>query len=213
MSKACYRAAAVLLIVTVVLCGVLMQIPLMASADLQPRTVNDDAALRDTRSLIEPREERNYAFTTIAGGQLSGFGRYCNVPIVVPERARGVRPCVAAVAEPALQAVIRDTCAWESLWNEHVSIMLPHPPAPWVDFDQDVVVAVVSGPRPNGCYGLAITRIADRDGVRVIHVVEGVPCPDDACTMNITNSFHFISVSREILPPHIPVGFDNRYED
>ena len=115
---------------------------------------------------------KNIPFTTIEGGQISGFGGYCNMPLDPPEAAPGGPPCHAEVAQPAIEAVIRDTCAWESLWAEHVSIDPSEPPAPIIDFDRFVVVAVIAGPRPNGCYETAITKITKNDGgLRTVHVV------------------------------------------
>lgn len=157
-----------------------------------------------------------YAFETISSGQFSGFGGYCDAPLppvgpIAECPDDGI--CRAKVARPALSAVIRDACAWEDLWAQHVSFIYPQPPAPEVDFHKYVVVAVIAPPRPNGCYGMAIDRITRNGDARKVHVVEYVPCPDPnvACTQVITNAHHFIKVCKQFLPPEVPVCFENRY--
>ena len=150
-------------------------------------------------------------FTTIAGGQISGFGDYCGLPLNSPDGVGSGNWCHAAVAQPALSAVIREGCAWESFWAEHVSNFFPPTPAPEIDFNRYVVVAVISGPRPNGCYGVAIRRIVARHGMRTVRIVEGVPCPGSLCTQVVTNPFHFVQVPRAAMPPEVPVCFDNRF--
>ncbi|MCB9858486.1 MAG: hypothetical protein H6818_22645 [Phycisphaerales bacterium] len=157
-----------------------------------------------------------FDFETVSAGQHSGFGGYCGAPLppvgpIAPGPDDGI--CRASVAQPALCAVIRDVCAWEDLWGRHVSFIDPQPPAPDVDFDRYVVVAVIAPPRPNGCYSMAIDRITRHGDVRKVHVVEYVPCsdPNVACTQVITNAHHFIKVCKRFLPPEIPVCFENRY--
>ena len=157
-----------------------------------------------------------YSFTTIDQGQYSGFGYYCQpgVPGGGSEATSGgpsTAVCYATVAEPEVEAIIRNECAWIDFWTEHSDNVFPAPPVPAVDFTRYVVVAVISGTRTNGCYGIEITHIDNAAcGGRTIHVRERVPCAGQFCTLALTNNFHFIQVCKEFLPHKVPVCFDHR---
>lgn len=156
-----------------------------------------------------------YGFTTIAWGAISGVGDFCAAldgPLTTHPPAQEP-PCVAPVSTPQVEVIIRNPCAWEEFWSEHVSWHFPQPPAPEVDFDRFVVAAVVLGSRPTSCYGLAITRISGDQDSRKIHVREFIPCEDSVCGQIITNPFHFVQVCRELLPFEAPIAFEHRDEE
>src|SRR4029453_16919121 len=96
-------------------------------------------------------------------------------------------PCYADVAMPEVEAIIRNECAWIDFWTEHADNVFPPPPPPTIDFDKYAVVAVISGTRPSGCYGMEITHIDNAGCGRTIHVRERVPCPGELCTLALTN--------------------------
>jgi hypothetical protein len=155
-----------------------------------------------------------YSFTTIDQGNYSGFGYYCDG---TGGSSGGTPsndtppPCYADVAMPEFEAIIRNECAWIDFWTGHTDNMFPPPPPPTVDFDKYVVVAVISGTRPTGCYGIEITHIDNAGCGRTIHVRERVPCPSgELCTDALTNNFHFIKVCKEFLPFEVPVCFDHK---
>ena len=41
----------------------------------------------------------------------------------------------------SLQKVITTNEEWQQLWKKHVSVIVPQPPVPEVDFENNVVVA------------------------------------------------------------------------
>lgn len=161
-----------------------------------------------------------FSFTTIAKGQHSGFGDFCGgTGGYTPDdtaclQADTAPPCFACVAQPEFEAIIRNECAWTDLWTQHTSNVWPPPPVPSVDFDKFVVVAVISGTRPDGCFEIEITKITGSSSPcanRTIHVRERVPCPKgEACPDVLTNNFHFIKVCKDFLPFKIPTCFEHR---
>lgn len=69
--------------------------------------------------------------------------------------------------------VIRDANAFAQLWSE-----LGVGERPEVDFTRDVVVAVSSGERPSGGYGIAVDRVRESNGELTVGVVETTPGPN-----------------------------------
>jgi hypothetical protein len=170
-------------------------------------------AARGSGPVIQPATVC-YAFETIEQGSYSGFGYYCDPGVAQAAAAEEAivptGPCYAKVASPGLEAVIRDECAWLDFWAQHTSNVFPAPPAPAVDFSKEVVVAVLSGTRSNGCYGMEITHITGNGcGGRTIHVRERVPCAGELCTLALTNNYHFVRVCKELLPLDRPLCFDH----
>lgn len=154
-----------------------------------------------------------YAFDTIEQGHYSGFGDYCQFSASDESSlsAAAATACYAPVAQPEVEAIIRNECAWADFWEEHTDNVWPAPPVPAVDFSRYVVVAVISGTRPNGCYGMEITKITKGScGGRTIHVREQVPCFGQGCTLALTNNYHFIRVCKEFLPFDVPTCFEHR---
>lgn len=157
-----------------------------------------------------------FPFVTLGRGSQSGFGDYCqDLDAAAPSTGESTgessgQPCYVPVARPRFEAIIRDECVWEDFWNEHASISFPAPPPPPVDFDEFVVVVVMSGVRSNGCYGIEITNISlGPCNTRRVHVRERVPCPSEPCPAVITNNFHFVQVCKEALPGDAPIAFEH----
>lgn len=152
-----------------------------------------------------------YAFSTVDQGQYSGFGYYCGNPIPYSGGGgAGPGPCYASVARPSFEAIIREECHWLDFWEKHTDNVWPPPPAPSIDFDKYVVIAVVLGNRPSGCYGVEINQISGDGCGRKIHIRERVPCSGELCTLAITNPFHYIKVCKSFLPFDVPTCFEHR---
>jgi hypothetical protein len=74
-----------------------------------------------------------------------------------------------------LQQAVRDQDAWETLWSMHAdspTCGFTSPPLA-VDFDQEMVVAVFLGMRPNTAFSVHIDRVTPTaDGGYVVNYVE-----------------------------------------
>ncbi|MGD8454653.1 MAG: carboxypeptidase-like regulatory domain-containing protein [Phycisphaerae bacterium] len=98
--------------------------------------------------------------------------------------------------------LIRDPNGWVSFWRMHTGEPVPPPP---VDFARQVVVAVVQGWQPTGCGpNIAIVDVQPAEAFVEITIVDDER-PGD-CDV-VTNPFHVVAVSRELLRPRAAIAF------
>lgn len=103
--------------------------------------------------------------------------------------------------EPA-SLLVRDRGEWEALWSTHSRLQLPPPPAPFVDFDREMVVAVFRGQCPTAGFGVEIvaaTAMPATDEAPATVRVEAEatdPEPGAVTAQVITAPFHCVSVPR-----------------
>jgi hypothetical protein len=95
---------------------------------------------------------------------------------------------------------VRDEATWKKLWNEHTANKIPTPPAPFVDFTRERVIAVFLGARTYG-HGVDL-EIKKNPGAGIIEVSikEGKPAKGSgrfAITM-MAQPFVFRRESRKI---------------
>lgn len=177
-----------------------------------------DADRSPNAAVIAPTGRVCLSFQTIDQGSYSGFGDYCETGLAqqaaelesVPFTPLG--PCYAKVAMPAFEGVIRDECVWNDFWAAHTDNVFPPPPPPAVDFDKYAVIAVVSGTRPNGCYGMEIASVTSEKCGVVVRVREIVPCAGQGCTLALTNNYHFVKICKTLVPFETPLCFEHRFD-
>ena len=58
-----------------------------------------------------------------------------------------------------LQKVITNKEEWQELWKKHISVIVPQPPVPEVDFDNYVVVAIYAGEKKNSGYQVKVKEV------------------------------------------------------
>jgi hypothetical protein len=92
----------------------------------------------------------------------------------------------------AEQAVARTPDEWQALWRRHA----PGRPAPTLDFNRDMVVAVFLGSRPSGGYAAEITSTAIENGVLVVRWRESAPAPGQMAAQVVTAPSHIATVPR-----------------
>lgn len=101
----------------------------------------------------------------------------------------------------ATNRVIKTEGEWEKLWKRHGAIRVPPEPAPAVDFEKEMVVAVFMGQKSTGGYAIEIKRI-ETTALRLRIIVERKePGPDAIVTQALTAPFHFVAVGRSELKP------------
>lgn len=108
------------------------------------------------------------------------------------ELARGTS---SAIQETRV-AVARTPEAWAELWAEHGANRVPHPPAPEVDFERHMVVAVFLGTRTSGGYGVEIAECRAHEDRIVVRARETRPAPDAMVTMALTAPYAMVAVPR-----------------
>lgn len=121
------------------------------------------------------------------------------------EEAPGVRISTIELAQhSALQQpqtlTVRDADGWARFWQQHKAYMLPAPAQPTVDFSRDELLAVALGPRPNGCWGVAITEVRDSAGERLVRYRVAEPAPGAICTQAVVHPVHVVAAPASRLP-------------
>ena len=122
------------------------------------------------------------------------------VPPGVPSDAQPVvvRP-VFSIANSGIadsrQVVIRDGGAWQTFWQAADNSM-PTPPAPDVNFGQDMVIAASLGQRPTGGYGIVIDGVYEAQGQLYVVVRDMAPAPGSIVTESVTAPVVAVATSR-----------------
>ncbi|HVM44668.1 MAG TPA: protease complex subunit PrcB family protein [Candidatus Thermoplasmatota archaeon] len=89
--------------------------------------------------------------------------------------------------------IITDRNGYHAFWTGGAED--PQEAPPEVDFEQETVVAVASGARPNTCWALRVTNATD-DGYAntVVTVTLFAPTPDLICGQAITYPWHLVAL-------------------
>ncbi|MFT5405221.1 MAG: hypothetical protein ACI9DF_004068 [Verrucomicrobiales bacterium] len=107
--------------------------------------------------------------------------------------------------EQPLNVIIQTREEWWSLIGfEPGPLVLPAPDP--VDFGEYTLIAVFSGAKPNGCYGVKIQDVLLENGVINVSYSERVPGPDEFCTQAIV----YPSSAVSILKTDTPIDFITR---
>ena len=62
--------------------------------------------------------------------------------------------------------VIDNKKDWEQLWKQHVSVLVPQPPVPDIDFENNVIAVIFAGEKNTGGYAVVIKTVsAETDDV------------------------------------------------
>jgi hypothetical protein len=87
--------------------------------------------------------------------------------------------------------VITDAKEWEDLWKKHVSVLVPQPPIPQIDFNDFVIVAIFSGEKRTSGYQIVLKYIAFEVDNVVVKYHETEP-PENSFTLQVLTQPHII---------------------
>jgi hypothetical protein len=98
--------------------------------------------------------------------------------------------------------IIKSEKEWESLWALHKSRVSPAPQVPPVDFGGEMIVAVFSGEKRTGGFGIEIRKIEeDREKNRVaVFYFETQPPPRSMVIQALTQPYHIVRLRKMDLP-------------
>ncbi len=104
--------------------------------------------------------------------------------------------------------LIKSEKEWGDLWRLHKGAFLPEQPIPRVDFRQEMVVAVFSGEKKSGGYGIEITKIEEKqeEGELIVLFLETQPPPKAMVTQALTQPYHIVKTRRIDLPVKFTPG-------
>jgi hypothetical protein len=98
--------------------------------------------------------------------------------------------------------VIRSESDWQALWNTHASLSVTPKKLPLVDFQTEMIIAVFSGEKLTGGYGIEITRIQEESTKHTLEAVvhESKPPPGAMVIQALTQPYHIVKLTRNELP-------------
>ena len=97
-----------------------------------------------------------------------------------------------------LQAVARSQNEWDAIWQQHLPSDAGARPAPSVDFEREIVVALFLGDKPSGGYDVRISRAEQSHGTLTIHYQERNPPSGGMVTQPLSQPFHIVRIIGEV---------------
>ena len=98
--------------------------------------------------------------------------------------------------------VIKAEKEWEEFWRLHKKAFLPVQQIPPVDFKQEMVIAVLSGEKRTGGYGIEITRVEENlvKTQMEVYFLETHPSPKSMVTQALTQPHHIVKLKKVDIP-------------
>lgn len=95
----------------------------------------------------------------------------------------------------AQNLVIKDSNAWSNLWAQHTRNLFPAPALPVIDFSKKMLVAVFTGKKPNGCFGIENVLVERINTISKVSFRD-VPLETALCTQNIATPGLILEMER-----------------
>lgn len=98
--------------------------------------------------------------------------------------------------------VIKTEKEWEEFWRLHKKTFLPEQQIPPVDFKQEMVIAVFSGEKRTGGYGIEIKRVEENLEKSQLEVffLETHLSPKSMVTQDLTQPCHIVKLKKVDVP-------------
>lgn len=101
----------------------------------------------------------------------------------------------SGIKEP-LQKVITSKQGWEEVWKKHVSVLVPQPPLPEVDFDEVSVGAIYAGEKKTSGYKVELKSVTS-EGKNAVIRYSMVEPPGNSFTLQVlTQPFVLVKVAK-----------------
>jgi hypothetical protein len=101
----------------------------------------------------------------------------------------------SGIKEP-LQKVIKTQDEWQNLWKKHVSVLVPQPPVPEIDFENFVVVAIYAGEKNTSGYQVKIKEVLPAAKNVTVRYRLVDPAPNSFTLQVITQPFVLLKVEK-----------------
>ncbi len=121
-----------------------------------------------------------------------------NTPYVGDETYRIIASGWSSGIHTNRTVTVTTQAEWESLWNEHAT-MIPPDPAPAVDFATERVLAIFMGDQPNPGWSVNLTALTTDEGNKATVATAAVMPPDPAA-----------DYAAVIAQPYVMAAFMNR---
>ena len=104
--------------------------------------------------------------------------------------------------DEALSEVVHDEGRWRELWGQIHRGASPRPPPPPVDFSRHMLVAVASGTRRSGGFGIAVRGVAIHENELEVEVLETCPAAGAMVSLALTQPVAVVRLERLPQTPH-----------
>jgi PrcB C-terminal len=85
---------------------------------------------------------------------------------------------------------------WESLWKEHVSVLVPQPPVPEIDFETHVLAVIFAGEKKSGGYAVVIKDVSVEADDVIVKYRLTEPQPNSFNIQVITQPFAVLKIEK-----------------
>lgn len=96
----------------------------------------------------------------------------------------------SGLKEPVAK-VISNQKEWDDLWKKHVSVLVPQPPLPQVDFKSHVLAAIFMGEKRTSGYQIVLKEIVPEANNVIVRYGETEP-PANSFTLQVLTQPHII---------------------
>lgn len=101
----------------------------------------------------------------------------------------------SGIREP-LQKIISTNEEWEELWKKHVSIIVPQPPVPEVDFQNYVVAAIFQGEKNKSGYQVRLKEVVPQGKDIIVRYKLVEPPENSFSLMVLTQPFLLLKLPK-----------------
>lgn len=95
-----------------------------------------------------------------------------------------------------LQQVISNEKDFEDVWKKHVSVLVPQPLVPSVDFETSVVVAIAIGEKNTSGYQILVRKVEAQGDNVLVHYRQTEPPANSFLLQVLTQPFLLLRVDR-----------------
>jgi hypothetical protein len=92
--------------------------------------------------------------------------------------------------------VIDNKKDWEQLWKQHVSVLVPQPPVPDIDFDANVIAVIFAGEKNTGGYGVVIKNVSTEMDDVILKYLLTEPQPNSFTLQVISQPFAMVRIEK-----------------
>jgi PrcB C-terminal len=85
---------------------------------------------------------------------------------------------------------------WEQLWKQHVSLLVPQPPVPDIDFESNVVAILFAGEKNTGGYAVVIKDVSAEGDDVVVKYRLTEPEPNSFTLQAISQPFAMVRIEK-----------------
>ncbi|MCI0413583.1 protease complex subunit PrcB family protein [bacterium] len=96
----------------------------------------------------------------------------------------------------AVAQVITSQQEWEQLWKQHVSVLVPQPPVPEIDFETHVLAVIFAGEKKSGGYAVVIKDVSIEADDVIVKYRLTEPQPNSFTIQVITQPFAVIKIEK-----------------